>query len=150
MLLKWKCIKQELCALRTNKTKVLRCVEQKKKVFSAIGSWICPYTAKQRPKKVYQKSNYLFFMCKSDKVTKVQSVLKTDQGAVVSAHAFFSAVLVDLFWCFFAVCGQIQLPIGLKWKWKVNPKKCINTITENIYNIIYIYIYIYIYIHSSE
>ncbi len=64
---------------------------------------------KKRPKKVYQKSNYLFFIffiCKSDKVTKVQSVLKTDQGADVSAHAFFSGL-------FFAVCGQIQLPIGL-------------------------------------
>ncbi len=49
-------------------------------------------------------------------MTKVQSVLKTDQRADVSAHAFFSAHLINN-WIFgrpfFVVCGQIQLPIGL-------------------------------------
>jgi len=34
---------------------------------------------------------FLFSICKSEKVTEVQSVLKTDQRADLSAHAFFSA-----------------------------------------------------------
>ncbi len=61
-------------------------------------------------------------------MTKVQSVLKTDQRAYVSAHAFFSAheakkhwifaldigFLVDLFWSGLFFCSvQIPLPIGL-------------------------------------
>ncbi len=36
-------------------------------------------------------SKIQFFIFHSDKVTKVQSVLKTDQRADVSAHAFYSA-----------------------------------------------------------
>ncbi len=38
-----------------------------------------------------KKCLFLFSICKSEKVTKVQSVLKTDQRADVSAHAFYSA-----------------------------------------------------------
>ncbi len=60
----------------------------KNKVFSPIGSWIVCTLQKNRPKEVYQKLYYLFSFAK---VTKVQSVLKTDQRADISAHSFFSA-----------------------------------------------------------
>ncbi len=87
-----------------------------RKNFSPIGSWICPHTAKKDQKRS-TKNPIIYFSYA--KVTKVQSVLKTDQRAYVSAHAFFSAheakkhwifaldigFLVDLFWSFFfAVC----------------------------------------------
>ncbi len=67
-------------------------VEQKGGRFSPTGRWNCSHTGKNpiRPKKVYQKY-VLFSMRKSERVTKVQSVFKTDQRADVSAHAFFTA-----------------------------------------------------------
>ncbi len=42
------------------------------------------------------KKNIFYFPYAKVKVTKVQSVLKTDQRADVSAHAFFSAHEIQL------------------------------------------------------
>ncbi len=47
-----------------------------------------------RPKKVYQKYP-LFCICNGENLTRVQNVLKTDQGADVSAHDFFSAPVLN-------------------------------------------------------
>ncbi len=61
------------------------CRTKKKNVISPIGSWICLHTAK-KDQKMSNKIPIIYFS-----YAKVQSVLKTDQGADVSAHAFFSA-----------------------------------------------------------
>ncbi len=58
-------------------------------IYSPIGSWICPHTEKfKQTKKGLPKIT--FFIFHMQKWKKVQSVLKTDQRADVSAHAFFS------------------------------------------------------------
>ncbi len=78
----------KLCALQE-----INCqVRKKKNKFSQPSSWSCPHTEKKynKIKNVFQRC-LLFSICKSEKVTQVQSVLKTGQRADVSASAFFSA-----------------------------------------------------------
>ncbi len=65
------------------------CIEQKGRTFLAF---VRTVKNSIRPKKVYQKySLFLFSYAKTEKVTKVQRVLKRDHESRVFSHAFFSA-----------------------------------------------------------
>ncbi len=77
-------IKQEVCS--QNEQKVLRCVEKNTRMF--VAEFVCALNNSNRLKRSTKNSVFYFSYAK---VTKVQSVLKTDQRAYVSAHALFNA-----------------------------------------------------------